>query len=700
MRIKVLSLIGFIFCFNTLCYAVAPADRVDMFMGVYGRSSCVIGPQLPHGSTNPSPQTPKGGHDGYDPAQPIRGFGQLHVSGTGWGRYGQVFLSPQVGFDPSEGGHDSPKSDEKATPYYYGVTLDRYGIRTEITPTHHCAVYRMTFPGGDDQHILLDIAHNLTQHIVPFVGGRFQGGEIRYDARESLLTGFGRYYGGFGSKLPYEVYFAVKLNVAPSEVKISDGGEKSLYAQISLPDGVKHVRLDVGISLKNSGNALAFLEKETVGRSFDAICADAKGIWNRTLGKIRIGGVSPEQEKLFYTSLYHSHVMPRDRTGDNPRWESDMPHLDDHYCVWDTWRTKYPLMILLEESYVARTVNSFIDRYAHNGMCQPTFTSSWDGPKKQGGDDVDNVIADAMVKGVKGFDPLRAYELIKYHAFSGRSGDYLRLGWQPETGAIMSCSYEMEYAYNDFCAAEVAAMVGDAEHAELLRKRSRNWDRIFNPELESRGFKGFIAPRRENGEWIDIDPAKHYGSWLEYIYEGNSWIYTLFVPHDFERLISLCGGPERMAERLYYGFDNRLINLTNEPGFLSPFIFHHCGRPDLTARYVHRLREKDFSLTRGYPDNEDSGAMGAWYVFTSMGLFPNAGQDLYYLFTPGIPEAVLTMENGGKLVVKAPGLSAERNEVDYITLDGRRLEHPWLRHGDIARGAEIVFHLKKVRPKR
>lgn len=111
----------------------------------------------------------------------------------------------------------------------------------------------------------------------------------------------------------------------------------------------------------------------------------------------------------------------------------------------------------------------------------------------------------------------------------------------------------MEYAYNDFCAAEVAAMVGDAEHAELLRKRSRNWDRIFNPELESRGFKGFIAPRRENGEWIDIDPAKHYGSWLEYIYEGNSWIYTLFVPHDFERLISLCGGPERMAERLCYG---------------------------------------------------------------------------------------------------------------------------------------------------
>lgn len=137
-------------------------------------------------------------------------------------------------------------------------------------------------------------------------------------------------------------------------------------------------------------------------------------------------------------------------------------------------------MILLEESYVARTVNSFIDRLAHNGMCQPTFTSSWDGPKKQGGDDVDNVIADAMVKGVKGFDPLRAYELIKYHAFSERSGDYLRLGWQPETGAIMSCSYEMEYAYNDFCAAEVAAMVGDAEHAELLRKRSRNWDRIFN----------------------------------------------------------------------------------------------------------------------------------------------------------------------------------------------------------------------------
>jgi len=142
------------------------SELVEMFMGVQGFSNCVIGPQLPHGSVNPSPQTPNGHHDGYDPKEPIRGFGQLHVSGTGWGRYGQIFMSPQIGFNANEEGHDSPKSGEIATPYYYSVNLLRYGIKVEITPTHNCSLYRLTFPKSDNANILLDIAHNIPQHIV------------------------------------------------------------------------------------------------------------------------------------------------------------------------------------------------------------------------------------------------------------------------------------------------------------------------------------------------------------------------------------------------------------------------------------------------------------------------------------------------------------------------------------------------------
>lgn len=186
-------------------------------------------------SVNPSPQTPGGGNDGYDPLQPIRGFGQLHVSGTGWGRYGQILLSPQVGFSADEQGHDSPKSGESALPYYYAVTLDRYGIRTELAPTHNAAIYRFSFPAAEDANILLDIAHNIPQHIKPEIGGRFLGGAISYDPETGIIGGWGSYRGGFGSGAPYKVYFAAALDRAPRSVAVTDDGDGKLYARIALP---------------------------------------------------------------------------------------------------------------------------------------------------------------------------------------------------------------------------------------------------------------------------------------------------------------------------------------------------------------------------------------------------------------------------------------------------------------------------------
>lgn len=669
------------------------ADKVDMWMGTYGAGHCVIGPQLPHGSVNPSPQTAHGGHAGYVPDQPIRGFGQLHVSGIGWGRYGQILLSPQTGFSPGEEKHDSPKQDEVATPYYYKVMLGRYNIGVEVSPTHHCAAYRFTFPETDNGNILLDIAHNIPQHIVPEVKGLFHGGEINYDSRQQMLTGWGEYSGGFGSEDSYKVYFAIKTDAPLQEVKVTDKGDKALYARLKLMKNPGTVHLNVGVSLKSIENASRFLSEEIAENNFDAIKEEAKAIWNNTLSSIQIKAGEDAEERLFYTTLYHSFVMPRDRTGDNPHWESALPHLDDHYCIWDTWRTKYPLMILLRESFVAKSINSFIDRFAHNGVCNPTFTSSLDWSSKQGGDDVDNVIADAIVKNVKGFDYEKAYALMKWNAYHARSKDYLRLGWEPETGGIMSCSAGIEYAYNDFCTSGIAGIMRDKDTQKQLYARSGNWRRLFNPSLDSHGYKGFIAPRRENGEWVTLDPAKPYGSWVEYFYEGNSWTYSLFVPHQFDALIESCGGKANMIERLSYGFEHELISLNNEPGFLSPFIFTHCGRPDLTARYVSRIRKNNFSLLKGYSDNEDSGAMGAWYVFTSIGLFPNAGQDFYYLLPPAFTDVELTMENGKKICIQAVKDNPAACYIKSVSISGKVLDRGWIHHREIAEGATIVYEL-------
>lgn len=672
-----------------------PVDCVDMFMGNRGESNCVIGPQLPHGSVNPSPQTPGGENDGYDPTRPIRGFGQLHVSGTGWGRYGQLLISPQIGFSADEQGHDSPKSDESARPYCYAVTLDRYGIRAELAPTHNAAIYRFGFPASDDANILLDVAHNIPQHIKPEIGGRFLGGAISYDERTGLIGGWGSYKGGFGSGAPYKVYFAAALDRMPRSVTVADEGDGKLYARIALaplaePDTV---RMKIAVSLRSESNARRLLAEQIPDFDFERVRERARRIWDERLGSIRIDTDADTARRIFYTALYHSFLMARDRTGDDPYTDSDVPHLDDHYCIWDTWRTKYPLMTLLDEEYVARSINSFIARFERTGACQPTYTSSLEWEAKQGGDDVDNVIVDAWLKGVEGVDWQRAYRIVRHHALRTRSPEYLQRGWQPERGAPMSCSATLEYAYNDHCASLMAEGMGDRETARMLAQRSLSWEQLFDPALESDGFSGFIAPRRADGERIGIDPKKNYGSWVEYFYEGNSWAYTLFTPHCFDRLIELCGGPEHMVERLRHGFDRGLIDLGNEPGFLAPYIFTHCARADLTSEYVARIRDTRFSLERGYPGNEDSGAMGAWYVFTSVGLFPNAGQEIYYLVAPRFERSELTTGRGKRIVIEARGLSAERRYIGSVTLDGRPLDRAWLRHDEIADGAHIVLDM-------
>lgn len=670
------------------------SDYVDLYMGVRGGSNCVIGPQLPHGSVNPAPQTPKGGQNGYAEDDLIRGFGQLHVSGIGWSRYGQVFLSPQIGFTAKETGHDSEKSEEFVSPYLYKVKLDRYDIETSLAPTQHAVAYRFKYPDRKDKTLLLDMKHSIPQHIVPIVKGTFNGGDIQWNPETRELSGWGEYAGGFGSEDPYRIYFSMTIDDPDAKVSIVNKGKKELYARIDVSR--PKLNANVGVSLKSVDRARNYRYIELSGKTVDDVAKNAKDEWNKALGRIVIAdNATEEDKKLFYTALYHSLVMPRDRSGDNPRWTSPMAHIDDHYCIWDTWRTAYPLLTLIEESFVAKTINSFIDRLEHDGMVSPTFTASMEWEKKQGGDDVDNVIADAIFKNVGGFDRGKAYEVMLHNAREARSPDYLALGYEPGKNRMMSCSATMEYAYNDDCLARVAALMGDTASSNEFGARSRKWETLFNPQAQSGGFKGFIVPVTAEGEFIEIDPAEVYGSWVDYFYEGNSWTYSLFTPAQLERLIALCGGKEEMVRRLTYGFDENLINLSNEPGFLAPFIFNHCDRPDLTAKYVGNIRTKDFSIKEGYPDNEDSGAMGSWYVFTSMGLFPNAGQDFYYLLPPAFDSVDLTMENGKKIMIRSRKATPASKYVASVKLNGKDLNRSLVKHDELAQGALIEFELSE-----
>ena len=721
--------------------SLSPADYVDLRIGTarFGRGGTVIGPTVPHGSIHPSPDTADGGHAGYHPAQPIRGFSQLHASGTGWGRYGHLLLSPQIGIDVTPEGHDSPHSEERALAHLYRVRLDRYDLLAELTPARHSAFYRFTYPARADAHLLLDLAHQIPGQIskpikVADLGVTESTLALSPDGR--AVSGSSRYDGGWGAG-PYTVYFHAELDRAPvacGTFKNTSVTPSLLIERWSAPgdrvggwwqiDARENpvLLLKIGVSFHSIEKARAHLRDEIPGWDFDATAASARAAWNETLGRVEISGSTPNARTQIYTALYHAQIMPRDRTGEFARFAPDVPMWDDHYAIWDTWRTKYPLMLLLQPHLVRGTIASFVERLRVDGRVRDSFTAGTNGPggiADQGGNDLDNLLADAFVKGLSGVDWPAAYSLLTFNAEHERRGtsgaheagpgeplhdvpSYRTQGWIP--AGIMSVSNTLEYSYNDFCAAQVARGLGHSGEADKYFERSRQWRHLFNPDTESDGFKGFLMPRRQDGGWVECDPKNNPGSWKDFYYEAPAWNYSFFVPHEAARLIELMGGPELFARRLDFGLtpdrkDSRglpLIDFGNEPAFLAPMLFIHAGRPDLTAKHVDtliRTRYTEPGYPGGYPGDDDSGAMASYYVFATLGFFPNAGQDLYYLTGPRLDRIVIDRPEEGRLEITRSG---EGCYIAGVTLNGRPLDRAWIRHTEIKNDTILVFTMSET----
>ncbi len=690
-------------------------EYINPFIGVLDpESACVIGPQLPSASINPSPQTQKGNDDGYHPDEPIRGFCQLSVSGTGWGKYGQIFFSPQIGLAIGETDHDSPKENEVAKAYEYSVKLSRYGIKTDLTPSLHSAIYRFTFPESKKANIVFDLSHHLAKDIKPELGGKFYDGSITF-ASATEIKGYGKYSGGFGSGT-YNVYYCVRFSKAPVTSGtwlngVINAGNTS--EKITKPDerigawfqyatkANEEIYMKVAVSFKSAEQATAWLDAEIPGFDYNKVKETAIQTWNNLLNKIVVEGGTERENRIFYTAFYHANLMPRNRTNDSEKFENGVPLWDDHFAIWDTWRTAYPLQVLINPDMVTGTVNSFIARLKKNNMVKDAFVAGNEMLSEQGGNNIDNVIADAYVKGVKGIDWKEAYKVLKFNADNERLGSYAwnkndstntykELGWIPV--GRMSNSMTLEYAYNDFCAAEVAKKMGTKGDYKKYLERSSKWINLWNPNAESDGFKGFIDSKRRDGSFVGIDLKKYPGSWKDHFYEGNSWTYSWFAPHQFEKIVELCGGKEAFVKKLQYGFDNNLINYGNEPAFLAVHAFHYAGRSDLASYYTRKLMTKRFNL-EGYSGNDDSGAMSSWFMFSSMGFFPNAGQDIYYLVGSSFKKATLTLGNGKMITVLAPNASPENIYVKSVTINGKKWNKPWFQHKDIANGATIVFDM-------
>ena len=720
---KIFTVIFFLSLFQPVSIAQSkktPVDYVDNFIGVRDQNtSCVLGPQLPNASINPSPHTAPGNvnydMDGYIYGQPIRGFAQLHVSGTGWGKYGQIFLSPQVGLAVGETEHDSPKEAESATPFQYAVTLSRYGIKTSVTPSVHSAIYKITFPKTDSANILLDVSHNIIDiaSLMKQKVNGFLGGEVSFTNNTGTeLKGYGTYRGGF-SDGNYNVYFCVRLSKTPvtngtwfnGKINAGQSSQKGNqlddriggYVHYNTKEG-EVIYVKVAVSLKSIEQATEWLDKEIPAWDYENVKASAKKIWNNELSKISVQGRDDRAKRIFYTASYHASVMPRNRTNDAVGFKKDESVWDDHLAVWDTWRTLYPLKVLTNPSMVSGTINAFIKRFQAKGKVKDAYVALNEMSVEQGGNNIDNIIVDAYVKGVTGVDWKEAYKLIRAHAENERNGIsygkpdsskmYKELGWIP--AGKMSNSVTLEYAYNDFCAAQMAKDLGtDAEYKKYL-ERSKKWIALWNSQAESDGYKGFIVPKKLGGEFVTIDLKKNWGSWRDYFYEGNSWTYSYFVPHQFDTLVKISGGKEAFANKLQFAFENNLIDYGNEPAFLAVHSFHYADRSDLASYYVRKLMKERFTED-GSMENDDSGAMSSWFIFSSMGFFPNAGQDIYYLTGAAFPLITLKMGNGKLLKITAKNASEKNIYIRSCKINGKPWKQCWFKHSDIKNGGTIEF---------
>ena len=692
-----------------------PVDLAEPLLGTEdGRGATFPGAAVPFGLVRLGPDTPLPNNTtGYVPERPLDGFSHLHVSGTGGpGKYGNIFVTVQTG--PLRlGDYTSEKASETASPGYYAVDLERWGVRAELTSGGRAGVHRYTFPQADTARVLFDLARAVD--VVEFAPGRLVQGNVRV-VGDREVEGYGAYKGGWGPPVPYRVYFSARSDTPSRSFGTWTAGEAFPGARAAVGDSLgvgayltfetddgQPVELAVGISLLSVEQARRNREAATGGSAsatggFDAVRTRAEETWAEHLGKIRVEGGTERERRLFYSALYNALLMPTDVTGENPNWTSSEPHYWDYFAIWDTYRAVHPLFTLILPERQRDLVRSLVDTYRHTGWLPECWTSGVHG-FVQGGSNGVVVLADAAVKGLGGIDYETAYEAAKKDAdhpspepgeYGRDSDEYLALGYS-STNKWCGASRTLEYAFNDFAVAQLAAHLGHDADAARYRERSLNAFNLFMPDTK------FFWAKQPDGSWEPgFAPGFQTERWWEgpYFYEGQPWHYSTFVPHDIGGLMRRHGGAEAFVAHLDRLFDDGHYAHHNEPGLLSAYLYVYAGRPDKAAERVRHILATEYAPTPdGFPGQDDAGAMSAWYVFSALGFYPNAGQDVYLIGSPLFPRATLDLGGGKTLEVVANNVSDADRYIQSATLGGEPLERAWFRHGEIAEGGALVFEM-------
>lgn len=722
---------------------------VDPFIGTGGEGHTYPGATVPFGMVQLSPDTQiKPRKEAYGWAagyryddQTIVGFSHTHFSGTGHSDLGDVLLMPITGDVKLERGDVAKPgsgytsrfshANEQAQPGYYAVTLDDYQVRAELTASARVGVHRYTFPAGKPAHVLIDLRTSLYDY-----PGKVLWSRLRVHA-DGTVTGFRETRGWAPGR---QLYFAIKFSRPLRGQQLHDTEADVIYKGFP-PPGEKDPRqraqiegrqlvaafdfdpgqpllVKVALSPVSEDNAIANLQAEVPGWDFDGVRAAARQQWMQALGAIDAGGTADEQ-KRFYTALYHTLLGPtlfmdhdgRYRGPDNAVHTAQGFTHYSTFSLWDTYRALHPLLTLVQpEQRNSDFVNSLLASQQHSpyGML-PVWAFHGQETWCMIGYHAVPVIADAYLKGIRGFDGNRALDAMvataNYGPYDGIA-QYRELGYVPIDEEGEAASKTLEYAFDDWTIARMAQALGRKDIAATFNKRAGNWQHAFDAKT------GFMRARKRDGSFREPFDATVSGYGSDYT-EGNAWQYSWYVPQDVAGLARAHGGEDALLARLDAVFDAKvdpkvfehMEDITgligwyahgNEPSHHVAYLYAYAGQPWRTqARLGHIMQTQYAARPDGLAGNDDLGQMSAWYVFTALGFYPvTPGSNQYIIGRPFLPRAQLNLPNGKQFTISAEGLDDAHPYIGTATLNGKPLTRAYITHEEILAGGELKFTMR------
>ncbi len=692
----------------------------------YGNTYPTIG--LPFAVHFFSAQTGKNG-DGWKyqyQAEKIRGFQQVHQCSPWMNDYAVFSLMPGIGeltVNEDQRALKFSHTNEVAKPHYYSVKFDN-GILTEISPVERGAHMRFSFPKNVKANLVFD--------------GYTKDCEIKIIPEERKIIG----YVNNGRIVPenFKSYFVLEFNQDFKSYGTWENEKGSIKAnnKEDLGKGVgAYLEFKPGSKVEVK-MASSYISPEQAELNFKQELADHKNlevtkkkgfeIWNELLNRVLVEGGTEEEKATFYSCLFRANLFSRkfyeiDAKG-NPYYYSPYDgkiHSGYMYTdngFWDTFRAQFPLSNILHQQMQGRYMQSLLDAQQQAG-----FYPTWSNPGMSGvmiGNHAISLLTDAWVKGVRTFDPdsaLSAYyhETTNkgfYGGSNGREGwkEYYTLGYIPYGDIHESTAKTLEYAYDDFCAHQLAKLTGNTFYENVFGRQMYNYRNVFDPKVN------FVRGRLANGEWRpDFDPVEWGGPFTE----ANAWQYTWSVLHNIEDLIGMIGGQERfnakldsfftMDQSMKYGSYKQEIHEMremllakmgqyahgNQPTQHVPYLYNFSGEPWKAQKQVRMVCKQLYNATeKGYPGDEDQGQMSSWYVLSALGIYSVCpGTDQYVIGSPVFEKATISLENGKTFVIQAKNNNAENVYIQSAELNGKALDKNYISFDDINKGGEIVFQM-------